>query len=369
MKKFALLFVAALLAGSLPMEARGAALPAPSGLIRMVSLKRFSTEKDLQRLGKELESNSYINGLVIGIDWSTIEPEQGKFDFAALDALIRVVDGANMDYKLGIAPGISCPQYIYDGIKEKIYTSVVNPHRPNFGEKTIVPIPWDPFYNENLKRMFTTVFGRYRADKHFIAVNLSGANNIGTEWHLPRGPEDIAQWEADSPDYKDKIRNFWMDMIDFIANLLQGKRMALEASSDPVNGMNEQANAVVEYGIAHYPGQFMVQIDQLQGNSDQMTFDAFARLIRSKDRIIVGVQSLANIAAAMSGKNMRQGSMEMSVYNFLQSGASYWELWDGDGADVATCKAVTDQIKFAEGLGLQGYKAWLISKGKYIDPK
>jgi len=274
-----------------------------------------------------------------------------------------------MDYKLFVIPGQSCPQYIYDGIKEKINTTVTNPHRGNYKDKIVVPIPWDPFYKENLKRMFTTVFGRYRSDKHFIATNLTGANHMSSEWHLPRGPEDIAQWEADSPDYKDKIKDFWCEIIDFMAALMPEKRMAIEASSDPVNGMNEQANAIIEYGIAKYPGQFMVQINQLHGNSDQITFDAFARLIRSKDRIIVGVQSLASIQTAMAGKDMRQGTLEMSVYNFLQSGAKYWELWDGDAADVVTSKAVYDQIKFASGLGVQGYKAWLVSKGKFIEVK
>jgi len=369
MKNIALLFVTALLTGALATEIRGAALPAPSGLIRTISLKKFNTEKDRQKLEKELKNNPYLNGVVIGLEWSLIEPKQGKFDFVTLDALVNVVVGANLDYKLIIKPGDACPQYIYDGIKEKINTSVSNPHRPNFGEKTIVPIPWDPFYKENLERMFTAVFGRYKTDKHFIVVGLTGANYMSGEWHLPRNQEDIAQWEAASPNYKDKIRDFWIGMIDFIAKLLPDKRMALAASSDPVNGMNEQANAIVEYGIAHYPGQFMIQINQLHGNSDQKSFGAFARLMTSNDRITVGIQSLASIGAAMSGRDMRQGSLEMSVYNYLQSGAVYWEVWDDDGANASVCKAVTDQIKFAKGLGLQGYKAWLISKGKYIDAK
>jgi len=370
MKKIALLFVTALLTGALATEIRGAALPAPKGLIRKLSLKNYSTEKNLQKLRGELKDNPYINGVVIGTEWSLIEPERGKFDFAALDALIKVIDQANMDYKLFVMPGQSCPKYIYDGIKEKINTFIINPHRQNFGDKVIIPIPWDPFYKENLKRMFITVFGHYRADKHFIATNLTGANFMSSEWHLPRKrAEDIAQWEAASPDYKNKIKDFWIEIFDFIAALMPEKRMAIEASSEIVYGMDEQADAIIEYGIAKYPGQFMVQINQLDGNSDQITFDAFARLIRSNDRIIVGVQSLASVQAAMSGKDMRQGSMEMSVYNYLQSGSSYWELWDGDGADVATSKAVADQIKFASGLGVQGYKAWLISKGKYIDAK
>jgi len=369
MKKIALLFVTALLTGALVTEVRSAALTAPSGLIRMISLKRFATDKERQQLAKELRANPYLNGVVIGMEWSLIEPKQGKFDFAALDALVNVVRGANLDYKLGIKPGDACPQYIYDGIKEKIYTSVSNPNRSNYGEKTIVPIPWDPFYKENLKRMFSTVFGRYKEDKHFIVANLTGANHMSSEWHLPKSPEDVAQWEANSPDYKDKIKDFWIEIIDFFAALLPDKRMSLSASSTPVIGMSEQADQIVEYGITHYPGQFMIQINQLHGNSDQITFDAFARLMRSKDRITVGIQSLASIQAAIEGKSMRQGSLEMSVYNFLQSGAVYWEVWDGDGADTATCKAITDQIKFAKGLGLQGYKAWLVSKGKYIDAK
>jgi len=348
---------------------RSTGLPAPKGLLRLLSLKNFNTEDQLQRLRKELKENPYLNGAVIGADWSALEPEQGKFDFASLDALIKLVDEMGLDYKLGVKPGNACPQYIYDGITRKINTTVSNHYRPDYGVKTVVPIPWDPFYRENLKRMFTTVFGRYRADKHFIVANLTGANNMSAEWHLPKEPSDVAQWEADSPDYKDKIRDFWIDMIDFFATLLPDRRMSLSASSNPVNGMNDQANQIVEYGIAKYPGQFMIQINQLHGNSDQITFEAFARLMNNKDRIVVGIQSLASIKASLEGSSDRQGSLEMSVFNFLQSGANYWELWDGDAADPAVCKKVYDQIVFASGLGLEGYKAWLISKGKYIDAK
>jgi len=370
MKKIALLFVVALSVGFFATELRSATLTAPSGLIRMVSLKKFTTEKDLQRLRGELKDNPYINGVVLQMEWSLIEPERGKFDFAALDALIKVIREAGLDYKLSVKPGDTCPKYIYDGIKEKINTSVTNPNRPNFGEKTVVPIPWDPFYKENLKRMFTTVFGRYRADKHFIVANLTGANHMSAEWHLPRkSAEEVAQWEADSPDYKEKIKDFWIEIIDFMAALLPDKRISLSASSNPVFGMEQQANAIIEYGIAHYPGQFMIQINQLDGKSDQRTFYAFARLMTSKDRITVGIQSVASVGSAMSGKNMDQGSLEMSVYNFLQSGASYWELWDNDGSDASVCKAITDQVRFAKGLGLQGYKTWLVSKGEYIDAK
>ena len=386
MKKIVSLFAATLLAGlfSLSVSAAGGpqkaaaskamfnfdrstGLPAPHGLIRMLAVKNYDTADKLQKLRAELKANPYLEGVVIQTDWATLEPQKGKFDFAALDALINLVLEQGFNYKLSIKVGNTCPQYIYDGITRKITTTISNPFRDNYGEKAIVPIPWDPFYQENLKRMFTTVFGRYRADKHFIVANLTGANFMSAEWHLPKADSDIAQWEADSPDYKDKIRDFWIGMIDFIAALLPDKRMSLSASSNPLNnGMDDQANEIIEHGITKYPGQFMIQINQLHGKNDQKEFYAFARLMDNKDRIVVGIQSLASIKASLEGKDMRQGSMEMTVYNFLQSGANYWELWDGDAADPAVCKKIYDQIVFASGLGLEGYKAWLISKGLYI---
>ena len=344
-------------------------LPAPKGLMRALSLNRFSTEERRQKLADDLRKNPYLEGVYIGMSWKDIEPEKGKFDFIALDALIQVIRDANLDYKLSVMPGKECPPYIYKGLKYKINTIVSNPHRPDYNQKIIVPVPWDPFYQENLKRMFSTVFGRYKNDSHFVVACLTGANHMSSEWHLPKSPEDIAQWKAIAPNYADRIRDFWIDMIDFIAVLLPDKRMALSASSTPLGGMSDQANEIVEYGIAKYPGQFMIQINQLHGNNDQKTFEAFARVMRNSKRITVGLQSLANVKSGITGRDMRQGTLEMGVYNFLQSGANYWELWDGDGADVPTCRLIYEQIKFASALGVKGYKDWLISQGMFIDAK
>ena len=64
----------------------------------------------------------------------------------------------------------------------------------------------------------------------------------------------------------------------------------------------------------------------------------------------------------------RQGTMEMTVYNFLQADSEYLEVWWGDGKNKDTCKELLELINHARNIGFDKYKAELIRTGKYKPP-
>ena len=49
-----------------------------------------------------------------------------------------------MKYQLCFKPGASTPAFVYAEGAQPFETRVMNPHRANFGEAIVIPVPWDP---------------------------------------------------------------------------------------------------------------------------------------------------------------------------------------------------------------------------------
>jgi len=86
--------------------------------------------------------------------------------------------------------------------------------------------------------------------------------------------------------------------------------------------------------------------------------------MKHKDAVRNGFQSLATF-----DDPERQGTVEMSVYNFLGAGAEYWELWHGDGQDRGLCNRIQRELVLAEKLGREKYKETLELEGKFGSSK
>jgi len=59
----------------------------------------------------------------------------------------------------------------------------------------------------------------------------------------------------------------------------------------------------------------------------------------------------------------------MSALNLVRADAKYWELWQGDGRDIETCRKATAAIDEARKLGYEKYKQKLIAGGLYRTPE
>ena len=92
-------------------------------------------------------------GVCLHIPWNEVEKEPGKSDFGAVDNFVAVLRSIGMKYQLCFKPGASTPAFVYAEGAQPFETRVMNPHRANFGEAIVIPVPWDPDLSAKLFRV------------------------------------------------------------------------------------------------------------------------------------------------------------------------------------------------------------------------
>ncbi len=265
-------------------------------------------------------------------------------------------------YKLTFMPGEHTPDFVYQKGAKAFKTRVPNPLSPDYGKETQLPVPWDETFQKYFFRTVGEFSKRYKGDPGLIAVTLTIANAEFSEWNLPKSKEDMAQWEKLDPLYRDKIKATWTAAIDQFAQLFPNQQLCLAASSNPLGSdSNNLAEEILEYGMTKYPDRFTIQTNQLYGRAENTRNSAFTRILKYKDRVHNGFQNLAGF----QGSADRQGTPEMTIYNFVLGGADYLEVWDEDGQNVNTTQKLLDLITEARQLGPEKFKEKLVREGKF----
>ncbi len=334
------------------------------GLVWMVPAKKYYKGRlTLQSIERVLRENSYIDCLYIHSGWDDFEPIEGRMKFEKLDQIIKLAHKYNKPYKLTLVPGTHSPGWVYDRSIRVFKSRDSNPHHRNYGKKIRFPLPWDKTYLETWFSSVGRFLKRYKNDPYFVAVTLAGPSMNSPEWHLAKNPDDMKNWKKHG-DFKGKIRDAWIETMKKYASILTHQHLILEASSTPVLGMEKEAIEIIEFGVNHFPTQFTLQTDQLNGRRDQMAAPPYRRVFDYRKKIYVGFQNLAFLG---DGKQERQGTFEMTVFNYVQAEANYLELWFSDGRNLDTSKRLKEMIRLAEKMGIEKYKALLIKEGKYND--
>jgi len=332
------------------------------------SKERF--QKLLIVLEDTLIRNQYISGVYIILHWDLIEPEEGVFYFNRLDQITEVIRRHGKHYKLSINPGIYCPDWLYEKGCVAFPTIGSNPSRTEiYNQPVRIPLPWDSVFQKYYFRVLAAVADRYSDNESLYAVTLTLANFMSSEWHLPHQKQDRELWNQ-YEGYQQQIEEAWQIGIDQFAVLFPTKQLVLEASSWPI-GNEALGRAVIDYGATKYPESFTIQINQMVGRYDMINNESYHKLIefkeKYKDAITIGIQNLKGWEYPSIRET--QGSMEMCVYNYIQSGATYWELWYGDGANIVTCETLSRLITDARSLGISIYRSRLQDADLYFPPK
>jgi len=316
-------------------------------------------ESDLSSFTQAISTNSNLTGVCLHIGWGRIEQEPGKLDFSAIDKTVAVLRRIGMKYELGIKPGADTPPFVFQQGAQSFETHVNNPHRPNFGEAVVIPVPWDPIYQSRFSQVIHEVGERYSADPLCVSIVLTCANFNSSEMHLPKTPEDRAKWSA-MGDYGAKLLEVYKKYTDEWAKAFPKQAISLHLSQvlDLPSTFFER---IVEYGVSKYPERFTIQNCQLTGRREDTGMLSYDLVQKYRDRAHHGFQSLAGF----SHGGERMGSIEMAVLNVVHATGEYWELWHGDGIDAETSAAIASAWQEANKLGYDAYKQKLIAEGRY----
>ncbi len=333
--------------------------PLLSGL--WVTQKMPANDFELSSFAKAVAANPNLTGICLHIGWKDIEKQSGKLDFSAIDKTVEVLRQIGRKYELSVKPGAETPAYVYEEGAKPFLTRANNPHRPNFGQKLTIPVPWDPVYQRNFSRVIEELGRRYAADPLCVSVVLTCANFQSAEMHLPQTPEDRAKWKG-MGNYEEKLLQVYKKYTDEWAKAFPKQAISLHLSKvlDLPPSFNER---IIEYGLSKYPERFTIQNDQLTGRKEDIAVMAYSLVQKYRDRARHGFQS----AGAFVHGGERMGSMEMAALNMVHAKGEYWELWHDDGLSVEVSENVSATWKEAIDLGYDAYKKMLISKGKYRD--
>lgn len=299
-----------------------------TGLMLSVDNNKFNNF--LNRTEYILRENQALSGIVITVKWNDIEKSDNRYDFKRLDRVIELAIKNNKFYKLDILPGVNTPEWVYNKGGQVFYTKVNNPNRKNYNDNIKIPIPWDNVYQKYFYRFINEVSHKYKNDKFFISITVTGVNFLSSELHLPKRKEDMEKWKKYS-DYKNKIASALKKSIDFFAQKFPNQQLCLHITL-PLEKMHNEVEKIIEYGITKYPDRFTIQSCQLHGRNDNSKVFSYQVIMKYKDKIHNGFQSLSGWKYKKSAKRM--GSMEMAVLNFLRADGEYWELWKGDGGTI-----------------------------------
>lgn len=315
---------------------------------------------DLETFERTILSNPHLSGVALGAGWDELEMEPGEYRFEELDRAVALLRKAGMKYKLGVKPGTSTPEYVYRLGAAAFRSTVVNPHRPNFGQEVALPVPWDPIYQERFSALIRALGKRYSSDPLCVSVALTCANYLSGEMHLPKRPEDMARWRS-LGDFRSKLLEVYKKYTNEWAMAFPKQEICLHLSPVLHLAPSELVEPLIEYALTHVGCRFAVQSCSLSGRREDAGKEAYDVILKYKDRVHHGFQSVASFLT----QSDRMGSPEMAALNVVHAEGSYWELWRGDGMNVETTARVARIWEEARKMGYEAYKAKLIAEDAY----
>jgi hypothetical protein len=344
------------IAGSIPLFAEREA-PIRTGLWVMERLPEDAGALDA--FANSIRANHQLTGVCLHVAWKEVEKEPGKPDFSAIDKTVTVLRGIGMKYQLCFKPGASTPPFVYAEGAQSFETHVTNPNRANVGEAIVIPVPWDPVYQQNFSWVIAQLGERYASDPLCVSVVLTCANLLSAEMHLPKRGEDLATWTA-LGNYEERLLEVYKKYTDEWAKAFPRQEISLHLSK--VLDLPPQfCEHVIDYGLSKYPARFTIQNCQLTGRREDTGMMTYDLVQKYRDRAHHGFQSLASLAHG----GERMGSIELAVLNVVHAQGEYWELWHGDGLSLETSAAVARAWEEGRRLGYDAYKQKLIAEGRY----
>jgi hypothetical protein len=306
-----------------------------------------------------VQTNPHLSGVCLHIGWKDLEKESGHLDLSTIDKAVDVLRLKGMKYELDVNPGVDTPPFVYQEGAQPFETRATNPHRSNFGQAVVIPVPWDPIYQNHFSRVIQQVGERYAADPLCVSVVLTCANFMGAEMHLPSTPEDRMKWNA-MGDCEAKLLEVYKKYTDEWAKAFPKQAVSLHLSQ-VLHLPSTFFERVVDYGLNKYPERFTIQNCQLSGRKEDTGLQSYDLVQKYRDRAHHGFQSVAGF----SHSGERMGSIQMAVLNVVHAKGEYWELWHGDGLSLEISAAIDKAWQEAKQLGYDAYKKKLIAEGSY----
>jgi hypothetical protein len=304
-------------------------------------------DEQIASAAKLLENNPYISGLTLKIKWKDFHPEKDKIEWQKLELLISMAAAKKKMVTLALLAGYSTPAWVLKSGVAKIQTI-----------DGVAPVPWDTAYMRLFSNDIKAVAKLYAKDKRVTMVEVLGHQFRGEEMHAPN--KDLLKEFNWSKDVVIANWKYWINLYD---SLYPQKKLNLVVSQ-MYDGVPELSEIVAAYFLERCAGRTVLQTDQLNGRE--------GGIIPGSGELCKKLSDLAPNCHEMVGsfkeQPERQGTPEMTIYNFKQMGNPYYlQLWRRDCDDPQYAKALLEVWEKYKRMTVSEMKEQLIKEGLYIE--
>jgi Beta-galactosidase len=132
------------------------------------------------KIPSSITNNPYVDGVSIRVTgWSTVEPQEGSFNWTALDYMISQVSSPNPTKKIAITipAGYTTPSWVYAAGAHKYSWVWDRQWGPKLCSLVKMPLPWDPVFQEKWAEFVQAFGARYGSNLLITNIKLTGPNN------------------------------------------------------------------------------------------------------------------------------------------------------------------------------------------------
>ncbi|MDP3915441.1 MAG: hypothetical protein Q8R96_17080 [Bacteroidota bacterium] len=297
--------------------------------------------------GKLLENNHYIAGLTLKIKWKDFHPEKDKIEWQKLETLISMASSMGKLVTFALISGYSTPNWVIDSGTAKIQT-----------KDGIAPVPWDTTYMRLFSDDVKAISKLYANDDRVTMVEVLGHQFRGEEMHAPN--KDLFMEFGWSKDVVVANWKYWINLYD---SLYPKKKLDLIVSQ-MYDGTPELPELVAAYFLEKCAERAVLQTDQINGREGGRIPGSGELCKKFSDL----VPNCHEMVGSFKEQPERQGTVEMTIYNFKQMGNPYYlQLWRRDCDDPAYAKALLDVWEKYKEMTVSQMKNKLVKEGLYIE--
>lgn len=277
-------------------------------------------------------AHEFVDGALIRVRWSALEPSPGLYDWDYLDDEIAKVKKAGKKYTLAIVSGPSAPQWLYSELKAPSYNYSFK--HPNANKKRsknkILPLPWDEIYLTRWLQVVDAAGKRYRNDPDLYLVHITSSSQNGFEMQLPmkRGSRD----SNDVPDWKDygfskeKYMTAVKRVIDAFAEAFPTQFLDLEIHS--VLTDSSIPEELIDYGASTLGLRFGPFGAWLNNRDTRWDKPLRAVMAKHGKTSFCNYQLIGNVTR--QAKRVGPGGLQSTVELGVSQGCLYYEIWEID---------------------------------------
>lgn len=208
-----------------------------------------------------LFDNPNLDGISLRATWRTVEPREGAYNWATLDAAVAQAAAHGKKVNLAVTPGAGAPDWVYrGGVAAFRFTWDLKWGFPACSEVSI-PVPWDPAYGEKWRGFVRALGQRYADNPAVVSVAIQGVNAQTDELLLPSqrpGAEagnkgakldcgtprdDVAAWQAAG--YRpSRVVEAWRGFAAAYAKAFPRQKLVSAVGGWPFPSIDEQGQIV-----------------------------------------------------------------------------------------------------------------------------